>query len=1054
MVKTLHFQAQLLLAICLFAGVNLCTWAQQATDTASNEATQPASLSLFVFVDQVPISGVKVSLNGQPIGQTNDAGRITAQVPVGEQVLSIDSVDYGSVRRQILFTNDEVIQILVNLFSDARTPFVDIESSNPNKQLGLGSPTEQQEDAEPGYLEGVISDAESGEPLAGVRVFVSGTPQEVTTGDDGAFRFELPPGEYALSVLASRFNTRTLEGIPVTSEEATTQNLELTPAGSELPEFVVIVPYVAGSLASVLEERREEAAVADYLGAEQISRAGDGDVASALRRVTGLTLVDGRFIFIRGLGERYSSTTLNGADVPSPDPTRRVVPLDLFPTSIVESIQVQKGYTADLSPDFGGGLVQIRTRSVPESNYLQVEIGGGYNAQTTFKDGLRYEGGGTDIFGFDDGTREISDLLDEATSDSLLVSFNPFTGEGISDEELEAIGESLPAIYDVLPQTIEPNFDFGIAGGLQHDFGWLKIGGQAAFDLSNSWRTTSQIRRTFASSGDDLAVLNDLVFDITERNVDLTGFSSLGAELGENNKITANAMLLRSTTDEAQIQLGSTFEFDTITRVTEIEYEERELQAYQFIGEHIFPWINNSTLDWQYTTASASSDIPDFRSYRYELNEALNTFVFASRADGNLRTYSSLDDSSNSFNTNAGITVLDHEDYKVTLKGGYLNTQKERESQVRRFRFEIRGSLASSLDLRSNQSLEAILNSDFIDPDGFEIEDITSASDTYTADLDNTAFYYGLDLELFGFLRLYGGIREDDFFQEVITFDPFDVTDTPVVSLIDTKDQLPAISAAITLPWTTEVRLGFAETVNRPQFRELTPADFIDPITDNLAIGNPDLVPASIKHYDFRVDKYFSDTEFVSIGAFYKEFDQPIEGIITPGANQLLSFANAESAENFGFEFEFYKSFDFFGGFWENLYTSANFAYIDSTVTISPENATVQTNAVRPLQGQSPFVINAQLGYSNPDNGITATLLYNTAGERIVQVGTLGRPDIFEQPFNQLDFVVRYSFDDWVFRLNMRNLLNDEVEFTQGPETTRLFTRGRQVSLGVRYTWN
>ncbi len=1049
-------QIMRLVAGWLLSACMLLAWAQDSESEATSAASeqQPAQLSLFVFSEQIPVQGVRVLLNGNPLGVTNDAGRITAKVPVGEQTIAVESVDFGSLRREILFTDNEVIQILVNLFADGRTPFVDIETSNPNKALSSSAPA-QQVDAEPGFLEGRVVSAEDGSPQAGVRVFVSGTPQEVTTGEDGSFRFELQPGEYAISVLASRFNTRTLDGIPVVAEQTTSQNLELTPAGSELPEFVVVVPYVAGSLASVLEERREEASVADYLGAEQISRAGDGDVASALRRVTGLTLVDGRFIFIRGLGERYSSTILNGADVPSPDPTRRVVPLDLFPTSIVESIQVQKSFTPEAVPDFGGGVVQIRTRSVPESNYLQVEIGGGYNTQTTFKDGLRYTGGDNDIFGFDDGTRAIPDLLDAATSDGLLVPFNPFTGAGFSDAELEAIGESLPNIYDVRPQTIEPNFEFGIAGGMVFDFGWLKLGGQAAVDLSNSWRTTSQIRRSFAAgSGDDLEIRDDLVFDITERNVDLTGFASVGAELGEHHKLTANAILLRNTTDEAEVQEGTTFEFDTVTRITQIEFEERELQTYQFLGEHVFPWINSSTLNWQYTTATAGSDIPDFRSYRYEFDPSTEQFLFASRADGNQRNYSALDDSSQSFNVDLGLKVLDLDNYGVTIKTGYSDIQKDRESRVRRFRFEIRGPLASNEELRANPSLEEILSPEFIDPDGFEVEDITSSSDTYTADLENTAFYYGLDVKLFGWLRLYGGIREDDFLQEVITFDPFDVTDTPVVSLIDTKDSLPSITATISFPWDTEVRLGFAETVNRPQFRELTPADFIDPILDNLAIGNPDLLPASIKHYDFRIDKYFSESELISFGAFYKEFTAPIEAVIRPGANQLISFANAESAENFGFEFEFYKSFDFLGGFWEDFYASANFAYIESTVTIAPQNASIQTNAERALQGQSPFVINAQLGYSNPDNGITATLLYNTAGERIVQVGTLGRPDIFEQPFNQLDFVVRYKWKGWTYRLNLRNLLDDEVEFTQGPETTRLFTRGREFTLAALYRWD
>lgn len=1053
--KVLYLLVTGLLAWFLMVGNN-AAWAQQPVDREATTSPQPANLSLFVFVDQVPVGGVVIRLNGEQLGVTNEAGRITAEIPVGEQILAVESVDYGSLERRILFTDDEVIQILMNLFVDGRTPFVDIESSNPNKRLAASAPTQQLESAEPGFLEGVISNAEDRQPLAGVRVFVSGTPQEVTTDDNGTFRFELPPGEYALSVLASRFNTRTLEGIPITPEQTTTQDLQLTPAGSELPEFVVIVPYIAGSLASVIEERREQAAVSDYLGAEQISRAGDGDVASALRRVTGLTLVDGQFVFIRGLGERYSSTVLNGADVPSPDPTRRVVPLDLFPTSIVESIEVQKSYTVDQSADFGGGAVLIKTRSVPESNYLQVSLSGEYNGQTTFQDGLRYQGGGTDIFGFDDGARALPDALDAATANNTrLIPFNPFTGMGQTDAELEAVGESLPQIYAVTPQNIEPGFGVGISGGLVLDLNGWKMGGQSAISLSNSWRTTNQIRRVFGANSQGLTVQDDLIFDITERNVDLSVFNSFGIELGENNTITANAMLLRNTTDQAEIQTGETFEFDTITRVTEIEFEERQLQAYQFIGEHVLSWWNDSTFGWQYTTASASSDIPDSRSYRYELNPASDVFEFAERGNGNLRTYSELDDGSDSLNLDFGFNIGNSDsDYHATVKMGYANTQKNRDSQIRRFRFESNGPLASTPGLRANPSLEDILNNEFIDPLGFELEDITSSSDTYTATLDNESLYYGLDLTVLGWLRVYGGLREEAFLQEVITFDPFDVTDTPLISVIDTDDTLPAVTATALLPWNSEIRMSYSETVNRPQFRELTSADFIDPILDRLAVGNPDLLPASIKHVDVRLDKYFSDNEYVSIGFFYKDFALPIEAQIRPGPNALITFGNATSAENIGIEFEFYKALGFLGSFWEDFYLSANFAYIESSVLLDFESGTIQTNTERALQGQSPYVVNAQLGYANLDNGITATLLFNSAGERIVQVGTLGRPDIFEQPFKQLDFVVRYGFDNWTLRMNLKNLLNDSLIFSQGDEITRSFTRGREVNLGVQYRWD
>jgi len=1045
-----------LLLAALLLSVHAWPHAQQdAAEAASSEADDAAALSLFVFTETQPQADAQLSLNGTSVGRTQASGRLATSIAPGVYELEVRLPGQAPWVREFQFTENELVQILVNFFADQAPPFVDIETSNPDK-LTATAAQNIDVDAEPGTLSGRITSSEDGQGIAGVRVFVSGVADEQLTDEEGRYAFMLPPGEYALSVLAARFNTRTLENIPVSSNETTTQDLKLSPAGSELPEYVVVEPFVAGSLASIMDDRRATESVSDFLGAEQISRAGDGDVASALRRVTGLTLVGGKFIFIRGLGERYSATYLNRADVPSPDPTRRVVPLDLFPTSIVEVIEVQKGYTYDQPPDFGGGAVQIKTRSIPESNFVRLEIDGEYNSLTTFKDGLRSEGSSTDIFGFDNGARALPDALDEATAEGRIFRFNPFTGEGFTDAEIEAFGESLPVNYDVLPQTIEPGFSFGLSGGLRFDFDGWSLGGQAAVDLSNDWQTTSQIRRNFAAAGEgELAPRDDLIFDITQREVSLTGYTSVGAELGEHHKIGINAMLLRSTTDENEIQTGTTFEFDTITRVTEIEFEERELQAFQFNGEHMFPGLNGSTFNWQYTLSDASSDIPDFRSYRFEFDPATDLFIFASRADGNLRNFTELDDSSDSLNLDVGFNIGDMAgDYHGTLKVGYQNVQKDRESDTRRFRFAIRGPIAQDADLRRRPSLEQIITPATIDPDGFVLDDITQASDFYTADLANEALYFGADITLFGWLRLNGGVRKDDFEQEVITFDPFDPTGTPVASIIDTDDLLPTIGATVTLPWDSELRLSYAESVNRPQFRELTPADFIDPILDRLAVGNPDLLPASIQHFDFRLDKYFSETDFISTSVFHKTFDDPIEALIQPGANQLISFGNADTADLTGIEFEFYKTFGFFGGFWQDVFVSTNFAWITSSVTLDEVAASIQTNDVRALQGQSPYVMNAQLGYAGVDDGLNLTILYNSAGKRIAQVGTLGRPDIFEQKFHQLDFVARYNNNGFTYRFSVKNLLNDEVKFTQGDEITRLFEVGREVSLGLQYQWD
>ncbi len=335
---------------------------------------QQAGFTLYVFKKGLPIANVELLVDDSVTGATNEHGVVVFNMEPGLHRLELRQQDLVVLDQQILAHEDELSQWIVNI-TRGLSALTDVESSK--LQGMIEAPAEQdvtESAASPGRLSGKLVDAADGSPVEGARIFISGQSDDVRSGPDGSFNIELNSGSYSVSVLHSGFNTITRDGIEVSPGGEATIDLELTPSGSELTEYVVVEPYIAGSLASVLEERRSDVAVANILGAEQISRAGDSDAAGALRRVTGLTLVDGRFIYIRGLGERYSSTLLNGANVPSPDATRRVVPLDLFPTGIIDSIAVQKGYTADLPGEFGGGAVEIRTRSVPGGAILQCRV--------------------------------------------------------------------------------------------------------------------------------------------------------------------------------------------------------------------------------------------------------------------------------------------------------------------------------------------------------------------------------------------------------------------------------------------------------------------------------------------------------------------------------------------------------------------------------------------------------------------------------------------------------------------------------------------------------
>ncbi|MEE4215972.1 MAG: carboxypeptidase regulatory-like domain-containing protein, partial [Xanthomonadales bacterium] len=920
-------------------------------------------------------------------------------------------------------------------------------------------------DGLPGAIEGRLVSSDDGRPVQGARIFVSGVSKDVRSDSDGRFSIQAPSGLRSVSILHSGFNTQTRDRIDVPAEGRISLEFELTPAGSELPEYVVLVPHISGSLASVLEERRDELAVANILGSEQISKAGDSDAAGALKRVTGLTLVGGRYIFVRGLGERYSSTLLNGANVPSPNPTRRVVPLDLFPAGIIDSIAVQKGFTPEMPAEFGGGTVQLRTKSVPEAAFFEVEAKVGYNDQTTGKDGLRYDGGSDDWTGYDDGTRDMPDILKAATANGTeLREFNRFTGVGYSKEELEVIGESLPVNYEVYSEDIAPNFGFGMAGGNRFDVNdKFTIGFLTAMDYDDKWATTIQQRTDYVVSGGELVPENDYRYFVTLRNVDLSGFFTLGTEIGDHHRLTYNWMLLRSSTDRTQRQQG--FNKDAEggdVQFSELEWLERQLVANQLLGEHDFPSIWDLKLNWNYTSATAETTEPDTRTYRYDpdtLTPEEDDLIFSLRNDSNQRRWGYLEDNSNDWNFNLVQPLPMGNRLDFGVRAGLGNIERDRNSSLRRFAFKSRGPVSGDVDLRRNLNPEDVIYDETIAPRGWQLGEVTIATDAYTADQTIDSSYFALDFALDEWLRLGGGLRREKSKQSVMTFDQFDPDRNPVVSELRTEDLFSSLSTTLLLG-DHQIRAGYGETTNRPDFKELSEALFKDPLLDRLVKGNPDLIPAYLTNLDLRWDWYFDQGEFVSLGAFYKEFTDPIETVILAGASQITTYNNAEAAENFGIEFEFYTSLDFIGrwwgeeAWWAKWYINTNYAWIDSEITLSEEDANVLTSATRPLQGQSPYVWNFQLGYDDLDHGINTALLFNIFGERIVDVGTNGAPDIYQEPRPVLDFVYSQKFGEhWKFKFRARNLLDTEVEITQGDRTRRSFTVGREYTAALEWSF-
>lgn len=1012
-----------------------------------------ASVSVFMFLKGEPLNNIQIFESNDKLSMTDTLGNARFSLAPGEYKLVFKSQNDLVYEHEIQLQENEIVQLLIDFKVIEEDPIIDIESSKPKKN-GTNLENKNTNDGPKTItvFSGNVISAEDKQPVAGARIFISGQADYLLTDEKGNFSVEIPVGTYNISVLQAQYNSQIKNNVNMTEAGPNTLTLELTPAGSELPEFVVVEPFIEGSLASVLEERKSNNSVANYLSMEQISKSGDSDAAGALKRVTGLTLVDGKFIFIRGLGERYSSTLLNGVNVPSPDPTRRVVPLDLFPTGIIESIEVQKGYSPSLPAEFGGGSVVLKTINIPSDNFMDMSISYGHNSQTTGKNGLTTPGGRRDWTGYDDGTRAIpADLAEAIAGDVALFEKTPFFPEGFEPEELEALGESLNNSYSLYHQKIDPNLGFGLSGGMRHEMqSGPTIGFSSAFEYGSDYATRYENKKNYTATGSGELILDsDQNTTRTTRDITASGFITGGIEFNEQHKVSSNIMLLRSTQDFLEEVVGFSEEIINFSRDSEIRWTERQLRAFQLFGEHIYPQFNGLTAQWRYADSTANFDEPDTREYSYDRTEE-GDFLFSTSSTSNSRIYSTLQDSSRNIRYDLSLPISIGKKNDILFKFGQNWLNQGRDSDIRRFAFETSGSLIGQINRRL--PLEEILGPQYIDPDGYLLIETTRQTDNYFADMSIKASYINLDYSYDEWLRVSIGVRQESFNQSVTTFKLFNPDNEPDVSQLSDSSLFPALSTTLELKGDNQIRFNYAETATRPDFKELSTAIFKDPVLNRDVQGNENLITGTIEHYDLRWDKYFSPAEFVSVSLFYKKFTNPIEIIIQPGAtSSLISFENAASAENVGIELEVYKDFSFLGERFSDFYVSSNYARIESEINLG-DSGGVQTNTERPLQGQSPYVANLQIGYDNKNKNISASLLYNIFGERISETGVNDQPDIYEQPFNQLDFVYSQKlYDRWKVGLKIKNILDDEVEYQQGDKTTRSYQKGRSFSLGLSY---
>ena len=943
------------------------------------------------------------------------------------------------------------------LFSETQygLPMVDISGMRPAPRISTESQSLAAEksietECAPGTIASRIIDDENEAPIENAVALVRGVQNEASSNPSGDLRLVVPAGEWGLSVIHPDYNAHVYDSISIECGAELQLIVRMTSRKSMLDTLVVKIPHIEGSLASVLDERKKSNTITEVLGSEQMSRNGDGDAASALRRVTGLTVVGGKYVYVRGLGERYSSTLMNGASLPSPEPERRVVPLDLFPSGVLKGMVIRKAYSPELPGEFGGGTVELRTRGIPEEFTLKLSAKTNARLGTSFATGLGYEGGPLDVVGMDAGFRALPSDIAQASLEESLLPEDRFKTRGYNPKLLENFGEQMANVWSPKETWVLPGLTFSGELGDRYEVEDWTLGYLTALSYGNANQTLNYERNYFlVGNKGALERSHSYEFLQTETNVDAGGVLALEAKWKDQHEMRATTFLGRITDNSTRLYEGYNRDVDSNIRVSRLRFVERTLLAEQLQGSHLFPDAWGGKVDWRYTYALAMRSEPDRRETRYDQERGKDEWLISNRPEGNQRFFSNLVDHSHDIGLDFTLPFQQWNGEEANLRMGSAMATKSRVVDTRRYKFQHKGALTGDPKVISRPA-EEIFRPEYIGSDGFQFEEFTQPTDNYDADQIIAGSYVMVDLPLASSWTLQGGARLEYGKQNVRTFELFNPDQTPVEAAIETLDVLPAANLTWSIREDMKVRGSSSITVSRPDFRELSPATFNDVTGGRQLFGNPELERATIYSADLRWEWYPGPGNQISAAAFYKHFDRPIEQVVIASAQQSVTFQNAESADNIGLELESRWELSGVHAAMEGAFVAGNLSLIHSQVTLPDFGIT--TSKERPLQGQSPYVINLQAGYDAEHVGLRLTTLYNVFGPRILEVGAQGAPDVYEQPFHSLDLVLQQKLPAGLsLRFSAKNLLDLARTEMQGDEILTQIVRGRSFSLGL--TW-
>ena len=915
-------------------------------------------------------------------------------------------------------------------------------------------------------ITGTVIDGDFNEPLPFANILIQETGTGVTSDFDGKYSFELPAGTYSIQFSFVGYETKIITEIQVGGDEYTITDVVLNSAAEGLEEVVITVEARRNTEASVLEIQRKSASLLDGISAQAFKKIGASNIAAAVKSVPGVSVQGGKYVYVRGLGDRYSKSILNGVDIPGLDPDRNTIQMDLFPTNMLSNVLVIKSARADLPADFTGGVIDIITKDFPSKEEFSVSVSTAYNPDMHFNDNyLSYTGGSTDFLGFDDGSRK-----NRIANSFLGNTFDPRLNQ--SDSGLDLVNR-ISNQFDpqMAPQVANSgmNFGFGISYGNQfnfengHAFGIL---GSLSYKSDQTvYENTQDNIFNFSPDKSKLAFEENRIQSGTIGGQNIIASGLFGLTYKTNtSKFKLNGLHIQNgqTTSGSFRQLTRFSDFIDFNKFN-LEYNERSISNGMLSGLHNFEG-SNLKLEWTLSGTLAKVHDKDVRNTTFQDEEGI--FSFQENTEPK-RIWRTLDE--NNLVSKLDFTKrLQFLGSDAILKFGMFGSIKERDFSIAQYSVSSNFTSESDWNNYRGDPNQLFIPTNLIGPNNSEgtyINPQTSIrqdANIFNAKQQNFAGYLSNEFNFSEKLKSIIGLRFENY-QVYYTGENSQLGQIyENENIINNSNLFPSINFIYSLNENRNLRVAYSLTTARPSFKEASIAEIYDPLSNLFFIGNINIRPTYIDNFDIRYEVFGENAQLFAFSAFYKNLTDPIEIGFVAASTSNYKPLNLETANVFGLELELRKNLGSWFSSFTNWNLNLNGSYIISDEKFSEDELKLRQLGLRdgqtlgtsrPLQGQSPFLINAGIEYNNQEKGIQGGLFYNVQGKTLQVVGDGFYPDVYTMPFNSLNFnLIKQLKKNRTLTLKVANLLDDTREsqfigFNDESEYFSLRNIGRTFSL-------